>query len=207
MQKWLTEKYERTRCTASRSDSPKKGLQVRGLALAIHSFFTTEENIHAKTAHFISRPLLRGRAKTDKLISYWGKTFCLCWKGGWNLVRVNKMLELRFQCWLRLGPNLCSGVWTCVNHIPILTLMFRNLQTKSNTILIDTWFIFCLPCFRASSPGEARVWTGPQTSSVCGLISQGLYQNSTRILHVFGKFFVVVCTRRKMCTSVASCLL
>lgn len=58
------------------------------------------------------------------------------------------MQELRFQCWPRIRPDIVSGVWTGINHIPILTLIFTNLQTKLNSIktsiCTDIWFNFCL---------------------------------------------------------------
>lgn len=142
---------------ASHWSSQKKGLTSRKPRVGFTSPQNRRKRPCQNSSLHLSRPLLRGRAKTDTLISYWGERFLFVlktWRGPSIKnagVEVSALAEVRSRS--------LSGFWPFINHL----LWLYDLQTfKLNLIQFSLMFglLFC------PAPHTFSNWRHQRTQSV-----------------------------------------
>lgn len=112
----------------------------------------------ARTARFMSRPLLSGRAKTDKLISHPGERFFFSFffllvlktrpipvEGEVRREGVDKTPELRFERWAQVPVQISfSGVGVYLRDFAVLTLIFNRPPSQIGLYFfhpyLDYWY-------------------------------------------------------------------
>lgn len=141
--------FQKKKNPPSHSRPPKMGLQVKGLVLAFHPFFITQERT-SMPKQLTSYPGLCWETE-PKQTSRWviEERDCVCAEKEQNLARkIDKMLESRFHYWLRLGPVLFPGVWIFFKT----AFLFRLYYLQTFKLNLTLFFLLMFGLFSYLAP-------------------------------------------------------